>query len=102
MRFSLRQWIVIEVLLLGNALLVVLLAAFFWGNGLANAQFGQPATLVIELIYPATHIGRASVTHPNPYHRRYRTTLARAQPNAYLGGPRAIGHAVYSHRNPGA
>jgi uncharacterized protein YvpB len=66
MRFSLRQWIVIEILLLGNALLVVLLAAFFFGNGLANAQFGQPATQVIVLIYPATHPATV-IPQPTPH-----------------------------------
>jgi uncharacterized protein YvpB len=65
MRFSLRQWIVIEILLLGNALLVVMLAVFFFGNGLANAQFGEgPATQVILIPSLATDVPPTATLAP--------------------------------------
>ena len=54
MRFNFRQWIILEVLVLGNGLIVALFAVSFLGDRLAGLKAIQvaAATQVLEIVYP--------------------------------------------------
>lgn len=54
MRFNLRQWIIIEALVLGNGLIIAMFAVSFLGDKLGGLKAAQQAaaTQVLEIIYP--------------------------------------------------